>query len=98
MRVPITWERTNLVVRTVFKIAEAVARRLVGSIPTRSRQVKTLAYLCVFWRRASLHRLLHLFFEKFTLAIAHSLTTPAAFSTDHEHSTWRPSDAKDTVQ
>ena len=25
-------------VRTVFKIAEAVARRLVGSIPTRSRQ------------------------------------------------------------
>jgi hypothetical protein len=26
------------VVRTVFKIAEAVVRRLVGSIPTRSRQ------------------------------------------------------------
>jgi hypothetical protein len=26
------------VVRTVFKIAEVVARRLVGSIPTRSRQ------------------------------------------------------------
>jgi hypothetical protein len=26
------------VVRTVFKIDEAVARRLVGSIPTRSRQ------------------------------------------------------------
>jgi len=39
---PLSWERTNLVVRTVFKIAEAVVRRLVGSIPTRSRQVKTL--------------------------------------------------------
>ena len=33
-----TWERTGLVARTVFKIAEVVARRLVGSIPTRSRQ------------------------------------------------------------
>ena len=33
-----SWERTDLVVRTVFKIAEVVARRLVGSIPTRSRQ------------------------------------------------------------
>ena len=33
-----SWERTNLVVRTVFKIAEVVARRLVGSIPTRFRQ------------------------------------------------------------
>ena len=31
-------ERTGLVARTVFKIAEVVARRLVGSIPTRSRQ------------------------------------------------------------
>jgi hypothetical protein len=37
-----TWERTGLVARTVFKIAEVVERRLVGSIPTRSRQVKTL--------------------------------------------------------
>jgi hypothetical protein len=27
------------VARTVFKTAEAVARRLVGSIPTRSRHV-----------------------------------------------------------
>ena len=35
---PHPWERTDLVVRTVFKIAEVVARRLVGSIPTRSRQ------------------------------------------------------------
>jgi hypothetical protein len=33
------------VARTVFKIAEVVARRLVGSIPTRSRQVKTLPAL-----------------------------------------------------
>ena len=32
-----SWERTSLVARTVFKTAEAVARRLVGSIPTRSR-------------------------------------------------------------
>ncbi len=32
------WECTDLVVRTVFKIAEAAVRRLVGSIPTRSRQ------------------------------------------------------------
>jgi hypothetical protein len=32
-------ERTGLVARTVFKTAEAVARRLVGSIPTRSRHV-----------------------------------------------------------
>jgi hypothetical protein len=31
-------ERTGLVARTVFKIDEVVARRLVGSIPTRSRQ------------------------------------------------------------
>jgi hypothetical protein len=36
--VSLSWERTDLVVRTVFKIAEVVARRLVGSIPTRSRQ------------------------------------------------------------
>jgi hypothetical protein len=36
------------VARTVFKIAEAVARRLVGSIPTRSRQVKTLPPLSDF--------------------------------------------------
>ena len=35
---PTIWERTGLVARTVFKIAEVVARRLVGSIPTRSRQ------------------------------------------------------------
>ena len=33
------WERTGLVARPVFKTGEAVARRLVGSIPTRSRQV-----------------------------------------------------------
>jgi hypothetical protein len=39
---PHSRERTGLVARTVFKIAEVVARRLVGSIPTRSRQVKTL--------------------------------------------------------
>jgi hypothetical protein len=32
------WERTGLVARPVFKTGEAVARRLVGSIPTRSRQ------------------------------------------------------------
>ena len=40
------WERTDLVVRTVFKIAEVVARRLVGSIPTRSRHLldSTLFY------------------------------------------------------
>ena len=31
------WERTGLVARPVFKTGEAVARRLVGSIPTRSR-------------------------------------------------------------
>ena len=37
---PPSWERTDLVVRTVFKIAEVVARRLVGSIPTRSRQIE----------------------------------------------------------
>ncbi len=37
MGLPTEWERTGLVARTVFKIAEAVARRLVGSIPTRSR-------------------------------------------------------------
>ena len=36
---PHPWERTDLVVRTVFKIAEVVARRLVGSIPTRSRHL-----------------------------------------------------------
>lgn len=34
-----SWERTGLVARTVFKIAEAVVRRLVGSIPTRSRHI-----------------------------------------------------------
>src|SRR6516162_6898863 len=40
-----SWERTGLVARTVFKIAEAVARRLVGSIPTRSRQT-----FLILWR------------------------------------------------
>ena len=37
------WESTDLVVRTVFKTAEAVARRLVGSIPTLSRHYTTNA-------------------------------------------------------
>jgi hypothetical protein len=37
--IPEAWERTGLVARTVFKIAEVVARRLVGSIPTRSRHL-----------------------------------------------------------
>ena len=32
-------ECTSLAARTVFKIAEVAARRLVGSIPTRSRQI-----------------------------------------------------------
>jgi hypothetical protein len=35
------------VVRTVFKIAEVVARRLVGSIPTRSRHFFASALYCV---------------------------------------------------
>ena len=55
--------------RTVFKIAEVVARRLVGSIPTRSRQVKTLTPLTFFRLyftevygepRLSLHRLVRI--------------------------------------
>lgn len=33
------WESTGLVARTVFKTAEAGATRLVGSIPTLSRQI-----------------------------------------------------------
>lgn len=70
-----SWERTNLVVRAVFKTAEAVARRLVGSIPTRSRQVKTLPPLtdfCLILHGVcgglcfSLHRLPH----RITLASA----------------------------
>ena len=34
---PRLWESTDLVVRSVFKTAEAFARGLVGSIPTLSR-------------------------------------------------------------
>ena len=47
----VPWERTDLVVRTVFKIAEVVARRLVGSIPTRSRQVSSRCRCQNEWRR-----------------------------------------------
>src|SRR5665213_2825286 len=41
-----TWSRVGaygLVARPVFKTGEAVARRLVGSIPTRSRQARQYA-------------------------------------------------------
>jgi len=38
-RTAAAWESTGLVARAVFKTAEAVARRLVGSIPTLSRQL-----------------------------------------------------------
>jgi hypothetical protein len=59
------WERTGLVARTVFKIAEVVARRLVGSIPTRSRHLRILAYLQGFCDAAcaSLRRC-HVFLRK----------------------------------
>jgi hypothetical protein len=40
------------VARTVFKIAEVAARRLVGSIPTRSRHIKIPLYLQAFLRHA----------------------------------------------
>ena len=67
------WERTGLVARTVFKIAEVAARRLVGSIPTRSRQVNTLAppsdfrlILPGFARRRSLS--LHLSLHRIAVA------------------------------
>ena len=48
---PETWESTDLVVRTVFKTAEAFARGLLGSIPRLSRHFALNArYIKVWWR------------------------------------------------
>jgi len=45
------WESTSLVARTVFKTAEAVARRLVGSIPTLSRRTRAVLCVCSLRKR-----------------------------------------------
>jgi|GEM_PF-5337718 hypothetical protein len=72
------WECTGLVARTVFKIAEAAVMRLVGSIPTRSRQLKSPCIYAGFCSTAwlSLHRLLRFSSKNArlkTTAFSHSL-------------------------
>ena len=48
-----SWESTGLVARTVFKTAEAGASRLVGSIPTLSRQFSNGSRFTVVFRQST---------------------------------------------